>query len=340
MTASSRGPVLRAWRQRAASSSSAVESGPPETARTRAEGIGERIKQRLRLGGGDRRRIVSSGHASVLARHPASRRPMHGETLRRTSPSDAQAASFSPSAASDCPSRRSASGALRGSLVFGRDREEGFRRVAVALTLEQAFTEPVGGVAGERSPGYLLRKLRKPSSGEGVVLAQHVSHRRVVFVAAASARAAAWRPRHRRHWDCRSGWPGAPPDGPIFARSSGAPAPRPPGAPTGSSAAAGGEIGDDMGDGAPAALTEPSVCGAPGAFGFCVGSNASPRRPGTPVVKTRWLRQRVCGRDCNAGRGAPFPARFLEAVVGVFLQAAELAFELLIAELQLLDHAL
>jgi hypothetical protein len=31
----------------------------------------ERIKQRLRLGGGDRRRIVSSGHASVLARHPA-----------------------------------------------------------------------------------------------------------------------------------------------------------------------------------------------------------------------------------------------------------------------------
>ena len=32
------------------------------------------------------------------------------------------------------------------------------------------------------------------------------------------------------------------------------------------------------------------------------------------------------------------PAQFLEAVIGVFLQAAELAFELLIAELQLLDH--
>ena len=46
-----------------------------------------------------------------------------------------------------------------------------------------------------------------------------------------------------------------------------------------------------------------------------------------------------CGRDCNAGRGAALRARFLETVVGVFLQAAELAFELLIAELQLLDHA-
>ena len=36
--------------------------------------------------------------------------------------------------------------------------------------------------------------------------------------------------------------------------------------------------------------------------------------------------------------GCALPAQFLEAVIGVFLQAAELAFELLIAELQLLDH--
>src|SRR5215468_6967522 len=40
---------------------------------------GERSKQRLRLGGGDRRRIVSSGHASVLARPPASPRPTRAE---------------------------------------------------------------------------------------------------------------------------------------------------------------------------------------------------------------------------------------------------------------------
>jgi hypothetical protein len=41
--------------------------------------------------------------------------------------------------------------------------------------------------------------------------------------------------------------------------------------------------------------------------------------------------------QCRARRA--LRVRFLETVVGVFLQAAELAFELLIAELQLLHHA-
>src|SRR5262249_57802600 len=44
---------------------------------------GERSKQRLRLGGGDRRRIVSSGHASVLARPPASPRSTRVEICAR-----------------------------------------------------------------------------------------------------------------------------------------------------------------------------------------------------------------------------------------------------------------
>src|SRR5262245_39238395 len=44
---------------------------------------GERSKQRLGLGGGDRRRIVSSGHASVLARPPASPRPTRAEICAR-----------------------------------------------------------------------------------------------------------------------------------------------------------------------------------------------------------------------------------------------------------------
>src|SRR4051812_32492368 len=103
----------------------------------------------------------------------------------------------------------------------------------------------------------------------------------------------------------------------MVARSSGAPAPRPPGAPIGSPAPSadigGDDIGDDdmgdddMGDGPPGALTEPNVCGAPGAFGFCVGSNASPRRPGALVVAgPAGCGGGFCGRDCNAGRGAPF----------------------------------
>jgi len=86
--------------------------GPPETAKTRAQNARERSKQPLRLGAEDRRRLVSSGHAFVLARHPCFTAADARGNLRRTSPSDAQAASFSPSAASDCPRRRSASGAL------------------------------------------------------------------------------------------------------------------------------------------------------------------------------------------------------------------------------------
>ena len=46
----------------------------------------------------------------------------------------------------------------------------------------------------------------------------------------------------------------------------------------------------------------------------------------------------VCGRDCKAGRAAALGARFLGAVIRFLLQAAQLALELLIAELQLLDR--
>ena len=105
-------------------------------------------EQRLGLSRRDRRRRVSSGHAFVPARRSASSSPKRVETCGLTSPSDAHAASFSPSAASDWPSRNSASGALAWALVLGRDIEEGFGGIAEALALEQALAEPVVGFAG------------------------------------------------------------------------------------------------------------------------------------------------------------------------------------------------
>ena len=55
--------------------------------------------------------------------------------------------------------------------------------------------------------------------------------------------------------------------------------------------------------------------------------------------RTRWLRRRILRTRLQCRARRTLRVRFLETVVGVFLQAAELAFELLIAELQLLDHA-
>ena len=85
--------------------------------------------------------------------------------------------------------------------------------------------------------------------------------------------------------------------------------------------------------GAAGALIEPSVCGAPGAFGFCAGSKASPRRPGAAVAGggRRW-------RGCAAGRArlrAPVPG----SGTALLLHAADLALELLVAKLQLLDRS-
>jgi hypothetical protein len=85
---------------------------------------------------------------------------------------------------------------LRGGFIFCRNVEEGFGGVAVLLALEQAFAEPIGGVAGEPIVGYLLGNcgcLRRRSGAH--------SHRRGRIRRAVSAWAAASQPR-RRHWDC------------------------------------------------------------------------------------------------------------------------------------------
>src|SRR5262249_28072629 len=84
--------------------------------------------------------------------------------LRRTSPSDAQAASFSPSAASDCPRRRSAGGAL----AVDSYLVETLRKASAAsrkrwrwnmLSPSQYVASPAS-----RSLGYLLKKPWKASS--------------------------------------------------------------------------------------------------------------------------------------------------------------------------------
>src|SRR5258708_517591 len=74
-------------------------------------------------------------------------------------------------------------GCLSGGLVFGRDVEEGFRRVAEALALEHAFAEPIGGVADEPIIGISTQEAMEGVFSERVVLAQHIAVSEIVFVA-------------------------------------------------------------------------------------------------------------------------------------------------------------
>ena len=78
--------------------------------------------------------------------------------------------------------------------------------------------------------------------------------------------------------------------------------------------------------------------GAPGAFGDCVGSNTSLRRPGVAGAgaATGGIVD-GCGRRPDGRAGSRRRSR--QAEFDVLLHAAELLFHLLIAELKLLDHA-
>src|SRR5262245_66543147 len=67
--------------------------------------------------------------------------------------------------------------------VFGRNVEEGFGRVAVALALELALAEPEGRIAGEPVVGIFAQEVAEAVLGERIVLAQHVAVGEVVFVA-------------------------------------------------------------------------------------------------------------------------------------------------------------
>ncbi len=101
----------------------------------------------------------------------------------------------------------------------------------------------------------------------------------------------------------RAGGGGNPPGGlrapPVFARSSGSPAPRPPGAPTGEPAGSG-------------SWPPPRACGTPGAFGL-------------------WLGSRGNGGDVGLADGGLTPGRGL----GAALKQPQALFELPVAVLQL-----
>src|ERR1700686_5130695 len=136
------GPFLSAARQRAASTIRAVESGPPETARRRA-GADLRSANRVFASAAETGAARSAAdtllfpidallhaerRAGIFAQHLSERRA-GGLLLAQ------------PRERLTEPQQRV--GRFGGGLIFGRDIQERFGGVAIALPLEQALAQPI-----------------------------------------------------------------------------------------------------------------------------------------------------------------------------------------------------
>ena len=115
--------------------------------------------------------------------------------LRPTSASVAQAAPFSPSAASDIAELGQRVRALGAALARLVDGEEGVRRIAILALLEMALTQPELSVGGLRVAGKRREPVAKALFRQAVVAGEDVAVGEVVFVA---RRAGQRRSRRRR----------------------------------------------------------------------------------------------------------------------------------------------
>src|SRR5215207_7572852 len=141
VTARSGGPLFSAARQRAAKTSNAVESGPPETARTRAGAW-------TRSANSDFASAVETGAASAADTllFPVDALP-HGHGGTRIFAQHLAKRSAGRFLLTQTRERLSEAQerlrCLAGGLVLGRNGEEGLRCVAELLPLEMAFAEPI-----------------------------------------------------------------------------------------------------------------------------------------------------------------------------------------------------
>src|SRR5688572_3888640 len=180
VTARSLGPARSALRQRAARKSSAVESGPPETARTSTEARAREPNRALASAAVTG--AASAADTLLFSIHSL----LHSCRCTREFAQDfaergagrllfAERGQRLPQAKEGV--RRPGSG-----FELGRDVEEGFRRITETLALEQTFSKPIGGIAGEPIVGISAQEAAEAVLGQRVVLAQQVTIGEIVFV--------------------------------------------------------------------------------------------------------------------------------------------------------------
>src|SRR5262249_6699877 len=182
VTTMSFGPRLSALRQRAISTNSAVESGPPATARdgaqTRAGGANNAVASAAETGAAS-----SATDALLFALDPLPHRGRRARKFAQTFSERRAGRLLVAERGKRLSQAQKRIGRLGGGFVFGRDAEEGFRRVAEAVALEHALAEPIGGVAGEPIVGIFAQEAVEGVFGERVVFAQHIAISAIVFVA-------------------------------------------------------------------------------------------------------------------------------------------------------------
>src|SRR2546423_13796720 len=139
---------LRAARQRAARKRSAVESGPPETARTRpddcAKGLNRRCASAAEMG-----RAASAAHTLLLSLDLLSYTRGSARKLAQDF-ADRRPSRF---LLAQCGKRLAKAHERIGrpgvSFVLGGDVDVGFGCAAIALALVVTFTDPIGGITGQ-----------------------------------------------------------------------------------------------------------------------------------------------------------------------------------------------
>src|ERR1700730_636640 len=197
----SRGPRLKPRRQRAASHISAIESGPPDTARTiagaRFQSANRRLASCAEIG-----ELSSSGMAfgnpvssSDQLRHFAL--ALYPLLLTVDGCFDAaRGARIFPRHFAECrtggllllqrrqrlsePQQRV--GRFGRSIDVGGDAEEGFRGVAILLPLEKALAEPILRVRDQGIAGIFLREVAHGFFGQRIILALHVADAEIELV--------------------------------------------------------------------------------------------------------------------------------------------------------------
>src|SRR5579862_1043490 len=138
--ARSLGPRLRRLIHRAARTSSAVESGPPDTARI-SPGNPSRPRNRAPASPSE---TASSAVGTLLFPIHALLHIERGARVFAQHFAERSAGRFFFAKRRERHSEfQQRVGCARVRVVFGRDGEEGFRGVAILLTLEQALAEPV-----------------------------------------------------------------------------------------------------------------------------------------------------------------------------------------------------